>query len=189
MKIGIMNVVIVLIAGLIAFLEKRFSHKQMGNMALPWLNHSGTWANMFFISIILALVMPYYDQWSKDFVILCSIICGVIAISLHIIWVRSMPVPSYIVEPHTYKQPVGFYYNLLYTWVVFTPIALYFFATPAGVSKFWPSVLLAVYIPIATMGPGWYVYRLTEGAGRIDLMAWLINFVVWVTILYRNLRP
>jgi len=179
---GICNVLAVLIGSLIALFEGRFDHAQMGPKALPWLNHGGTWADLVLVSIIMALVMSYWSQWKSEDIVKYGIICGLISVAFHLMWAKTMPIASHIVEPKVFSQPVGFYYHLLYTWVVLTPIVLFYFATPPGASKFWVSLLLTIYLPVAVMQPGWYVNKVVHGQGKIDLMAWAVTGVVLVLI-------
>jgi len=181
---ALLNVLLVMIGAMIAFVEERFSHDQMGVKALPWINHGASWADLILISIIVALVMPYHEQWQASSIILYGSICGAIAVAFHVLWALTMPVPSYIVEPSASgfaRLPVGGYYHLFYMWAVLTIIVLFYFATP-GVPRLWVSILLTIYLPLAVMQPGYYIYKITEGAGRVDLPARIISIALWAFI-------
>ncbi len=181
---GICNVLAVLIGSLIAVSGERFNHAQMGPNALPWFNHGGTWADLVIISIVMALVAPCYKQWRKRSIISYGILCGIISFAFHWYWALTMPVPSHIVEPAASglaKLTAGGWYHLVYMWVVLTIIVLFYFAT-SGVSRFRASLLLTIYTPIAVMLPGWPVYEITEGAGRVDLPGVIITFGLWAFI-------
>jgi len=182
MFLALCNFVAVLISALLAFFTKRLTHQQMGEYAIPWVNHWGNWCDLTIMTIICLLIWPYLRQVPLSSLNGIFVISLTITVACHILWAWLQTIPGTIVDPTvTLRLPLTGLLHVLYMTLLLTCILAFFLKCP-GAPRFWVCASLTAFIIPGIMQPGWYVYKISEGVGRVGLASWLISAAMFILI-------
>ena len=182
MWLALWNFLFVAAGALIAFLDGRLTHDQMGPRAIPWINHGGNWADLIIMTIVCGLISPYTANvplTSQKTIIIVSVLVTAIA---HAFWAMMQTIPGTVVDPNIpLRLPLSGWWHTLYMIWILTLILTFFLECP-GAPRFWVCASLTLFIIPAIMQPGWYVYKISEGTGRVGLASWLISAMMFILI-------
>lgn len=184
-----LNVALVGVGAVIAFFEHRLTKDQMGIVMpnMPWTCHGGMWTDLFLVSILMGIMLPYWHHWSSKWIVICLAISLVVTIACHILWATMQPIPGHIVDSSGKglgKLPVGGWYHVVYMTFSLAVILLFYLATPnpAGSHLLIVSLLLTIFVFPAIMQPGIYVQEIISGEGKVDVAGWVTSIVIWATV-------
>lgn len=182
--LALVNVFLVFISAVIARIEGRFDHYDMGPKSLPWVAHGGNWADLVLITILCYIANPHTRTWTPGQMAIAVVVGIIVSIGMHVAYYFMQPIPGHIIDTH-YKGlarfGLGGLYHCFYTVWAFAIIFLFFVFTP-GAPRLGACIVMTLFVPLAIWEPGWYNAKMINGKGIIDAAGWIQAIIIWAII-------
>ncbi|MFA6410439.1 MAG: hypothetical protein WCW26_02570 [Candidatus Buchananbacteria bacterium] len=188
MKLAILNVIVVLFSGAIAYWEGRLTHKQLGKKSIPWWCHGGVWADLLLLTPVIYYLAPLGKEWPIFSILYYGATSIIVTAACHVVYALTQPIPGHVVEPTSSglgKFPFGGCWHFGYATIILALILL-FYLQPSAMDKpaLQVSILLTAYTPLAVIQPGWYIHKIVEEKGYLDLQGFLVSALLVGAVWY-----